>query len=73
LTASAKDTGEATLKKPEAKQMDWSNKSHISSWVIVMKGSMGRQKPWCWFRVIFTTDGVDNKSGLSHLFAMMML
>ena len=68
LTVAGKATEEATMKKPQAKRMGWSNESRISSRVIVANflRSMGRQKPW-WFRVVYTTDGVD-KSELSHLF-----
>ena len=68
MTVAGKATEEATIKKPQAKRMGWSNESRISSWFIVvnfLRSSMGRQKPW-WFRVVYTIDGVD-KTELSHL------
>jgi hypothetical protein len=68
LTVVGKAIEEATLKKPQAKRMVWSNGSRISSRVTLANflRSMGRQKPW-WFGVIYTADDVD-KIELSHLF-----
>jgi hypothetical protein len=68
VTVAGKVTEEATLKKPQAKWMGWSNGSSILSWIILANfpHSMEQQKPW-WFCVVYTSDGV-HKSRLSHLF-----
>jgi hypothetical protein len=67
LIVAGKNAEEASLKKREGKQIDhWSsNESCILSRVIIaifLLSVLGQYKPW-WFRVIYTTDGVNKSEG----------